>query len=96
MIINQDLQAKFGGATFGVRAKYHSESFIDQENTAVTPQFIVIDVNGGYEYKNYSLKVSVNNVTSEQYYTNGYLVGTERHFFVNAPINTYATLKVKF
>lgn len=96
LIINQDLQAKFGGATFGVRAKYHSESFIDQENTAVTPQFIVIDVNGGYEYKNYSLKVSVNNVTSEQYYTNGYLVGTERHFFVNAPINTYATLKVKF
>ena len=97
LVINQQLQLKFKkGFTIGAVAKYHSESYIDQENTAVTPKFIVINLNGGYDYKNYSLRINVNNVTSEQFYTNGYLQGSERHFFANAPINTYATLKIKF
>jgi iron complex outermembrane receptor protein len=96
LIVNQRLSVKVKGFGVGVSAKYHSESFIDQENTAVTPQFVVINVNGGYEFDNYSLLVSVNNVTSEKYYTNGYLVGSERHFFVNAPINAYVTFKMKF
>ena len=96
LIVNQRLSVKHKGFGLGLSAKYHSESFIDQENTAVTPQFVVVNVNGGYEVKNYSVLVSVNNITSEKYYTNGYLVGTERHFFVNAPINTYVTFKMKF
>ena len=37
----------------------------------------------------------VNNITNESYYTNGYAVGTDRHFFVNPPLNFFATLKFK-
>ena len=80
----------------GFDVKYHSESYIDMENTLTTPDFVVLNAQVDYKfYKQHSLSIRVNNITNESYYTNGYAVGTDRHFFVNPPFNFFATIKFK-
>lgn len=95
-VSNTGIEYKKKGLSLGLAAKYHSESFIDFDNDYVTPAFIVVNANAGYEYKNYSITAQVLNLTNEEYFTNGYAVGTERHFFVNAPLSGYLTLKMTF
>ena len=96
VVSNTGITYKEKGFSIGVDAKYHSESFIDFDNDYTTPAFLVLNANAGYTYKNYNLNIQVINLTSENYYTNGYAMGTERYFFVNAPLSAYATLNIKF
>jgi iron complex outermembrane receptor protein len=46
--------------------------------------------------ENYRLEVDINNIFSEQYYTDGGPVGNEMGFFVQAPAHFYATFIAKF
>ena len=98
LIINQGVVIKDSKDRIrvGFDVKYHSESYIDMENTLTTPDFVVLNAQVDYKfYKQHSLSIRVNNITNESYYTNGYAVGTDRHFFVNPPLNFFATLKFK-
>ena len=80
----------------GFDAKYHSESYIDWENTLTTPQFVVLNTQIDYSFNsNYSLSLRLNNLTNERYFTNGYGIGTERYFFVNPPFNFFVTFRAK-
>lgn len=93
VVSNTSMGYTYKGFRIGVNAKYHSTSYIDFNNEYTTPSFLVCGADVGYTYKNTTLSVKVNNITNEQYYTNGYAVGTTRYFFVNAPTSVYATLK---
>ncbi len=98
LIINQGIVVKNSKDVIrvGFDVKYHSESYIDMENTLTTPQFAVLNAQVDYRfYKQHSLSIRLNNLTNESYYTNGYAVGSDRHFFVNPPFNFFATLKLK-
>jgi iron complex outermembrane receptor protein len=99
LIINQGIMIKDSKDIIrvGFDVKYHSKSYIDMENTLTTPEFIVLNAQVDYRfYKQHTLSIRVNNLTNESYYTNGYAVGTDRHFFVNPPFNFFTTLKIKF
>lgn len=95
-IINQAVEFFNKGLFVSLSAKYHSTSFIDFENTATTPSFLVLNYNAGFREGRYSVMVQINNITNQRYYTNGYLIGGEKYFFVNAPINFNATFKYQF
>lgn len=75
--------------------KYHSESYIDWENTLKTPSFVVLNAQIDYTFlKSYNLSLRLNNLTNERYFTNGYGVGTDRYFFVNPPFNFFVTFRI--
>ena len=96
LIVNQGFEYINKGLTIGVLAKCHSESYINSDNTLTTPAFAILNANVGYTYKNYTISIQGINLTNKKYYTSGYGVGTERYFFVNAPMSAYITLKAKF
>lgn len=96
LILNNGLEYKYKGLTIGLLSKYHSSSYINSDNTLRTPDFVIFNANIGYTYKNYSILLQGINITNKKYYTSGYGVGTDRYFFVNAPMSGYVTIKAKF
>jgi iron complex outermembrane receptor protein len=70
-----------------------SKSYLDLGNTSTIGAFNVINANIGYTFKSYSVILSLNNLTSEKYYTNGNLIETERQLFTNPKINGFITFK---
>lgn len=96
LIINQGISLENKGLRLSLLSKYHSESYINPDNTLTTPQFIIFNANISYTYKNYNLSVQCVNLTNKKYYTSGYVVGTDRYFFVNAPLSGYINLKATF
>jgi iron complex outermembrane receptor protein len=96
IMVNQSVEFLYKRFFMSVAAKYHSESYIDFENTATTPSFVVFDYNVGYKYKHCSILAQANNITNQSYYTNGYVFAGEKYFFVNAPMNFSVTFKAEF
>lgn len=97
LIINQVITySPWKFLSVSVNAKYHSESYIDFGNEFVTPEFVVLGVNTTFTYQKLSFKLQVNNLTNQQYFTNGYAIGDTRYFFMNAPTNVYGTLAFNF
>lgn len=99
LIINQivSVMDKDGIFVVSFDAKYHSESYINWENTLTTPSFVLfgaqIDCN---IKKDYLISLRMNNLTNERYFTNGYAIGNERYFYANNTFNFLVTLKAKF
>lgn len=79
-----------------ISAKHHSESYLDFENENVTPEFAVVNAAVGTQLGKFKLKVQVLNLFDTEYFTNGYMDGGERNFYVNAPLSAYGTLTYKF
>jgi iron complex outermembrane receptor protein len=77
-------------------AKHHSESYLDFANENVTPAFVVFNSAVGTEFGKFKLKVQVFNIFSTEYFTNGYMDGGVRNFYVNAPLSAYGTVTYKF
>lgn len=77
-------------------AKHHSESFIDLQNENVTPAFTIFSANAGYDFTNFYVGAEVVNITSENYYTNGYNSKGVNYFYTNAPISAFGTVGIKF
>jgi iron complex outermembrane receptor protein len=96
LIVNQGVAYTYKGFKLAVLGKYHSESFIDTENSLTTPEFMIFNSNISYEWGTSTFMVQVNNITSKEYYTNGYAIGGERYFYVNAPRSVYVTYKFNF
>jgi iron complex outermembrane receptor protein len=78
-----------------IAGKHHSESYLDFANENVTPSFIIANVTVGYSTKKFEYKLKGINVLGEEYFTNGYMDGGVRHFYVNAPASVYLTVKYK-
>lgn len=95
-IVNQGVEYVVKGVIIGVTARYQSESYISMDNKYSIPSFMTLNTNVGYTYKNYTLSVQGVNLTNSRYYTSGYMTGTTRYLFVNAPTSCYITLKAEF
>jgi iron complex outermembrane receptor protein len=76
--------------------KNQNESYLDFANENITPSFSVSNVNLGYRFDSFMVKVKINNIFSEEYFTNGYMDGSVRNFYVNAPLSAYLTINYKF
>lgn len=74
-------------------SRSQSKSYLDLGNTATIGAFNVINTNIGYTIKSYSVLLSLYNLTSEKYYTNGSLSNNKRQLFTNPKINGFITFK---
>jgi iron complex outermembrane recepter protein len=83
-----------------LETKYHSESYINWDNTMVTPSFYVFNAQLKISMEKYSLFLRMNNIFDKLYYTNGYAdyssLGLTEFYFVNPPRNFMITLKIFF
>ena len=97
-IFNIGLTYNKKGLLFGVTSKSQSSSYLDLSNQNKIDSFTILNSVIGYENDDYSVLLSVNNITSEKYYTNGSMVdrnfalSSERHLFTNPLINSFLTL----
>ena len=101
-IFNIGLTYNKKGFLFGLTSKSQSSSYLDLSNENKIDSFTVLNSVIGYENDDYSVLLSVNNITSEKYYTNGsmfdrnFALSSERHLFTNPLINSFLTLRYKF
>jgi iron complex outermembrane receptor protein len=104
---NHNLRATFEkkGFLLEILSKSQSSSYLDLENQYSISSFTRIDSNIGYTNKDYSIVLSVNNITSVTYFTNGYFgafipssfeFDNYRQLFANPPINAFVTIKYLF
>jgi len=95
-IQNLSINLHKNGIFLELSGKHHNESYLDFSNENITPSFVITNALIGIETDSYGFKVSVLNVFNTEYFTNGYMVGGVRHFYVNAPTSAYGTLTYKF
>jgi len=92
--INEDLR-------MSLRGRYLSEQFMELSNdpNLVVPSSFILDFNASWQfYKEHEFSIMVNNLTNELYYTYGApdAFSGEPAFLVQAPINLYGTLRLRF
>lgn len=101
-IFNIGLTYNKKGFLVGLSSKSQSSSYLNLSNENKIDSFTILNSVIGYENNKYSILLSLNNITSEKYYTNGSMIGrdfslsTERHLFTNPLINGFLTLRYKF
>jgi len=101
-IFNIGLTYNKKGFLFGITSKSQNSSYLDLSNENKINSFTVLNSVIGYENDNYSILLSVNNITSEKYFTNGSMIDRDfyttddRHLFTNPLINSFLTLRYKF
>lgn len=106
IIINQQIRYIIGnGFTVGLSGRYISDSYLALSNLEddIVPASFVMDGSLGFSYKMTELKLQVNNILDETYYSNGTLVDTDfdgvhddQGYFVNATRNFFLSLKLNF
>lgn len=75
--------------------RYQSESYIDWENNHSVGSYYTLNVNCGYTfYKNFSFNFRMNNITDQEYFTNGYVENGVDYLYINPPFNWFVTLKI--
>lgn len=85
----------------GLRGRFLSEQFMELTNdpSLVVPSSFIIDANASYVFhKQHELALVFNNLTNELYYTYGApdAFSGEPAFLVQAPLNVYAALRLRF
>jgi iron complex outermembrane receptor protein len=97
----------FGKLNVGTNYKYVAQSFLNTENTFISPEYHLVDMYIGYKFnKNLSLNATINNILN-RHWTTGGNVGqdldntytptlTYRQFYYTAGTNAYLTLNYKF
>lgn len=93
LIINQGVSYSKKGFIIGIQGKYATKSYITSDNSMTIPQYLTINANLGYTYKNYNVSIQGINLTNKNYYTSGYGIGGDRYLYVNAPSSFYITIK---
>jgi iron complex outermembrane receptor protein len=102
---NAKISFEKNGFLVEILSKTQSSSYLNREDTYTIGGFTKFDTNLGYTAKKYSVMLTVNNITSKTYYTNGNMMtnpsgyvgeDTARYLYVNPLINAFVTLKYIF
>jgi iron complex outermembrane receptor protein len=103
--VQTNLEYEFAeGFSMYVSTRYLSESFLELTNDPdlMVPESFVTDLGGRWVfYKEHELKVDVNNIFDNLYYTNGAPVEVMENvfspgYFVQPPRHLFATLTLRF
>lgn len=97
----------FGKLNVGTNYKYVAQSFLNTENTFISPEYHLVDMYIGYKFnKNLSLNATINNILNRHWTTGGNVgqdldstytpTSTYRQFYYTAGTNAYLTLNYKF
>ena len=96
-LINQSVIYNYKHISMIVSGRYQSSSFIDYGNMYKIPDFFTFDTKVTYTVKWLQLSFAINNLTNQQYFTNGNLdINNSPVYFVQAPINFYGGIKCTF
>jgi iron complex outermembrane receptor protein len=88
---------KVGKFDFGINYKYVAQSFLDNDNTFICPEYHLIDTNIGFNFKSTTIRLFVNNILNRNWTTGGTADSTfGRSFYYTAGTNAYLTLNYKF
>ena len=97
LIINQEALYYYKGFSVAVSVRYQDKSFIDFANTSTVKSYFLLNGLVSYDIKSFQFCVFVNNITNSKYYNNGYVdFDGSKKYFVQAPINLYASIKYSF
>ena len=106
VIINQQVQYLFGkGVSFGFSGYYVGESYLALTNLEedIVPSSFVVDAMLGFAYKQVEIKLQINNLLDNTYYSSGVPVDTDldgvnddQGYFVNAARNFFLSVKLNF
>lgn len=94
LVSNTNIYYLYNGWYIGANLKIHSSSYIGFSGDNKIDPFGIVGMGMGYTYRGYSISAKINNITSERYYTNGYIDGEIPYYYVNAPTSLYITLKI--
>jgi len=88
---------KLGKIEVGANYKYVAQSFLDNSNNFICPEYHLVDTNISYNFRNStSVKLFVNNILNKNWTTGGITDGTTRSFYYTAGTNFYVTFNYKF
>jgi iron complex outermembrane receptor protein len=88
---------KLGKFEIGANYKYVAQSFLDNDNNFICPEYHLVDTNVSYNFRNNtSVKLFVNNILNKNWTTGGTTDGTTRSFYYTAGTNFYVTFNYKF
>lgn len=97
LIINQEGRWVKPRWQAGVSLRYQGESYIDYANTTQLPDFCILNVDASWQWRNLTFYGVVNNLTNRVYYTNGLITASGAPgYFIQAPVNFYAGVRVKW
>jgi iron complex outermembrane receptor protein len=91
---NQILTIHLHRLNINLNSKYQSKSYISFDNQYTSPSFMVFGVNIDYTINKFMLLLQGNNLTGKQYFTNGYVIDSQRYFFVSPRRTLYVTVKI--
>mgnify|MGYP000859087900 CR=1 FL=1 len=107
-ISNLFIDYNIGKLSIGTNYKYVTQSFLDNSNTFICPEYHLVDAHIGYKFKSgILLNLFVNNLLNKNWTTGGsvgYPTNPDgssagdpyRQFYYTAGTNTYLTLNYKF
>jgi iron complex outermembrane receptor protein len=88
---------KVGKFDFGINYKYVAQSFLDNDNAFICPEYHLVDTNIGFNFKSTTIRLFVNNILNRNWTTGGTADPTfGRSFYYTAGTNAYLTLNYKF
>ncbi len=92
-IINQEVAYSKEKFSLSLTGRYQDKSYIDFANSAQVDGYFLLSARAGYTFGKLEAAVFANNITDTKYFNNGYVEadGT-RKYFVQAPVNFYASL----
>lgn len=97
LIINQEAVYFYKGLAVAVSARYQDKSFIDFANTSAVKNYLLLNGRVSYDIYGFRVNVFVNNITNSKYFNNGYVdFDGSKKYFVQAPVNLYASIKYSF
>ena len=102
-MFNATLQYQAAPISVALSSRYVSESYLEPTNqpALTVPSFFILDAQASIRFlKNHDFSLHINNLLNQQYYTFGQPVAvgdtTVPGYFVQAPLNFYAQLRLKF
>ncbi|SMO49933.1 TonB-dependent receptor [Gracilimonas mengyeensis] len=98
-IVNQEVQVRpVERFTVALSGKYVSESYLELTNNPdlTLPSYFVLDASAAYELDHVALRLELNNLADEPYYSSGSPVSGEPGYLVNAGLNFFLTASLRF
>lgn len=97
IIINQEVVFYKNNFTIALSAKYQHHSFIDFANEEKVNSYFLLNSRASYSIKGFQFSVFLNNITNSKYFNYGYVdFDGSKKYFVQAPINFYASIQYNF
>lgn len=95
-IVNQEVGYAIAGFDIGITMRYRSEMYFDLANQYRINPSLRFNISATYTYRNITAGIYLNNIFNEQSYSNGMMGATQPLYFVDAPRNIFADVRVRF